>query len=138
MPTIDEVFAQHFETWHIRLPARDVAERRRGRIVCNGWAIWYLFGSDEQGQYLDYYAAHRMTSDAHVRIRPDGRCEHLPTLSSLRVASEDPIEDARLEAEFHAENQRVARLLEAKGFGLAGDEPLSISLQRVLLEHPDE
>ncbi len=138
MPTIDEVFAEHFESWHIRLPARDVAERRRGKIVHAGWAIWYVFGSDEQGEYLDYYAAHRMTSDAHVRIRPDGRCESLPTLSSLRVVSEDPVEGARLKAKFHAENREVARLLEAKGFGLAGDEPLSIALQRVLLEHKDE
>lgn len=138
MPTIDEVFAEHFESWHIRLPARDVAERRRGKIVRDGWAIWYLFGSDDQGEYLDYYAAHRMTSDAHIRIRPDGRCENLPTLSSLRVLSKDPIKDARLEAEFHAENQEVARLLEAKGFGLAGDEPPSIGIQRYLLKHPDE
>ncbi len=41
----------------------------------------------------------------------------------MRLASEDPEEDARLEAEYYAENQRVARMLEAKGFGTEGDEP---------------
>lgn len=67
------------------------------------------------------------------------KCRSDPhALSSLRVLSKDPVEDARLRAEFYAENQDVSRLLEAKGFGLAGDEPLSIGLQRYLLEHPDE
>ena len=38
-----------------------------------------------------------------------------------RLASEDPAEDARLEAEHGQETQRMARMLEEKGFGMEGD-----------------
>ena len=39
-----------------------------------------------------------------------------------RMISRDPKVDARLEAEYYAENQRVPRLLETKGFSVEGDE----------------
>src|SRR5262249_43812462 len=42
-------FAESFAMWDICLPEEDVVNRRRGKIVKAGWAIWYLFGSDEQG-----------------------------------------------------------------------------------------
>lgn len=38
----------------IPLPPEDVKEKRRGKILAAGWAICYLFGTDEQGEYLDY------------------------------------------------------------------------------------
>jgi hypothetical protein len=41
----------------------------------------------------------------------------------MRLTSQDPEEDARLEAEYFARNQKVSRMLEEKGFGMAGDEP---------------
>ena len=95
-------------------------------------AIWYLFGSDENGEYLDYYASHRMTEDSYVRIYVDGHEEYLPEIVGMRLASEDPEEDARLEAEYYAENQRVARMLEAKGFEAEGDEPGGVQMNRFL------
>ena len=58
-----------------------------------------------------------MTNDHHVRIYASGKRESLPTFQEFRVVSQDPEEDARLEAEYRAQNQRVARLLEANGFG---------------------
>jgi hypothetical protein len=70
------------------------AAGRRGQINAEGWAIWYLFGNDDRGEYLDSYAAQR------------------------------------LEADFVAENQRVAALLEDKGFGLDGSEPVSVVMNR--------
>lgn len=107
-------------------------EKRRGKIVESGWAIWYLFGSDERGEYLDHYASHRMTDDRHVRIREDGTEECLPAISSFRVVSEDRREDARFEAEYLEHNQRVGRMLEEKGFGIVGDEPGSVWMNRHL------
>lgn len=62
------------------MPPEHVRERKRGKIVEAGWAIWYLFGEDERGEYLDYYASHRMTNDRHLRIREDGAEEYLPTV----------------------------------------------------------
>lgn len=131
-----EEFSREFSDWAIHLPQEDVAQRRRGRINHEGWAIWYLFGVDDRGEYLDYYAAHRMTNDRHVRIYADGEQEHLPTIQSFRRCSDDPAEDQRLEAEFIAENQRVAALLEAKGFGLDGSQPTSVAINRFVRVDP--
>lgn len=94
--------------------------------------IWYLFGSDERDEYLDYYASHRLTTDRHVRVYVNGNEEYLPTIQNMRMVSRDPDEDARLEAEYFASNQRVSRMLEEKGFGMAGDEPTLTQVNRYL------
>ena len=101
-------------------------------MVEGGWAIWYLFGEDERGEHLDYYASHRMTDDRHVRIYESGEVERLPTINTFRLVSQDPEEDARLEAEYLDKNRRVARMLEEKGFGAEGDEPGGVLINRHL------
>lgn len=126
-----EQFADHFKNWDIRLPDEAVLTRERGKINKAGWSIWYLFGSDEQGEYLDYYASHRMTTDSHTRIRADGAIEHLPALEEMFIGSDDPAEHARLKAKSLEQNRKIMQLLEAKGFGLSGDEPLSNQVRRV-------
>ena len=132
MEKAEERFRRDFEHWGISLPPEDVGKRRRGKILAAGWAIWYLFGSDERGGYLDYYASHRMTDDRHVRLREDGPAEPLPTVETFRIGSQDPVEDARLEAEYLEHNHRVGRMLKEKGFGATGDEPLSVRMNRHL------
>jgi hypothetical protein len=132
MEKVEAAFNANFRHWDIRLPPEDVAARSRGKIVQRGWAIWYLFGSDDRGEYLDYYASHRMTSDQHVRIHADGGTEDLPTIQGTRVVAEDPEEDARREADYFARNRQVAEMLEAKGFGLEGDEPGGVQVNRYL------
>ncbi len=130
MKAIEDIFNGDFSHWDIRLPAEAIKGRYRGKIVKGGWTIWYLFGSDEKGEYLDYYAAHRMTNDRHLRIYADGSCEGLETISEFCFGSKDPEEDARLKAEYFAENQRVLKVLEEKGFGCQGDEHFSAQVQR--------
>ena len=132
MRRIEGRFRLAFAPWGIALLPEHVRERKRGKIVASGWAIWYLFGEDERGEYLDYYASHRMTDDRHVRIREDGSAEPLPTISTFRIVSGDRKEDARLEAEYLDHNRRVGRMLEEKGFGIEGDEPGSVSIIRYL------
>jgi hypothetical protein len=132
MTNIESRFNDSFAHWGIRLPPDAMERGKRGKIVDPGWAIWYLSGSDEKGEYLDYYASHRMTSDEHIRIYADGRSEALPTIRDIRPCSKDPEEDARLEAEYFAENQKVAKMLEEKGFGLTGGEPGSVQVNRYL------
>ncbi len=56
----------------------------------------------------------------------------LRTIAKFRIASQDPIEDARLKAEYLEHNRRVGRMLEEKGFGVRGDEPLSVRVNRHL------
>lgn len=139
MTKIEKIFKQMFSTWKIELPPEDIEQRRRGKIFKGGWAIWYLFGSDKRGEYLDYYASHRMTNDWHCRIYADGKVKDLPAILSMRRGSMDPEEDARLEAEYLAKNRRIARMLAKKGFGLAGDEPGGVQINRYLhLENFDE
>ena len=133
MATVMETtFNEIFSRWDIRLPGEAVEQRGRGRIIHHGWAIWFLFGSDEKGEYLDYYSSHRMTDDTHTRIREDGTREALPAIQSLRVVASDPEEDARQEAEYYARNQAVAKMLEEKGFGPTGDEPGGVLINRFL------
>jgi len=72
-----------------------------------------------------------MTHDSHTRIREDGTVQALPALEEMYVGSEDPEEQARLESEFFQRNREIGKLLEAKGFGLSGDEPLSNQIRRV-------
>ena len=137
MDTAAELFSRDFSHWAIQLPPQDVAQRQRGRINHEGWAIWYLFGADEHGEYLDYYAAHRMTDDRHVRIYASGEREELPTIQSFRPCSDDPVDDQRLADELFVKNQRVAALLESKGFGLDGSEPASVALNRIVRVEPN-
>jgi len=94
--------------------------------------IWYLLGEDERGGNLDYYASHRMTDDRHVRLREGSPAEHLPTVRTFRIGSKDPEEDARLKTEYLEHNRQVGRMLMEKGFGVAGDEPLSARVNRHL------
>lgn len=132
MQEIENQFNDAFSPWNIRLPPRHIEQRRRGKIIEEGWAIWYLFGSDEKGEYLDYCASHRMTSDRHVRLYANGECVALPAITEFRTVSPDPEEDARLEAEYFGNNRRVARMLGAKGFGVEGDEPGGVQINRFL------
>ncbi len=126
-------FAREFGPWKISLPEEAVVARAQGKICVLGWAIWYRFGTDEEGEFLDYYSSHRMTSDSHVRIHEDGREESLEILSTARLVSEDPVEDAELEKAFRAKNQRINQKLAEKGFALTGEEPLAVILNRLLV-----
>ncbi len=134
MRRIEAQFRESFSYWRLELPREAVQNRQRGKIVEAGWTIWYLFGADERGEFLDYYSSHRMTSDSHVRLYDDGRVEGLESLWEMRQSSNDPDEEERLKAEFWEHNERVARLLEAKGFGLQGDEHGSAIVRRGFLE----
>jgi hypothetical protein len=138
MEELERWFARSFAPWDIRLPPGVVEHRERGRIVQAGWTIWYLFGRDERGEYFDHYASHRMTSDRHLRWRPGGEIEALPSMEDLRLCSDDPEEDARLEAEYLEHNREVARMLEEKDFGIAGGESVLTAVNRFLRTGRDE
>ena len=138
MEGIVSYFNDYFSNWDILLPAEAVANRQRGKIVQAGWTIWWLFDADESGEYLDFYAMHRMTNDRHHRVYEDGRTVGLDTVAGMRRVSRDPEEDERLEAEFWAHNERVNRELEAKGFGIRGDEHPSAVINRALLSSREQ
>ncbi len=113
---IAEIFANHFAHWKITLPQENLEDRRSGHISQAGWLIQYCFGKDETGEYLDYYAAHRMTDDSHMRIYTDGRQESLPALSGWLMTSDDPIKAKQLKDDYDRHNREVVKMLLEKEF----------------------
>lgn len=116
MGRIAELFAGDFAHWRLQLPAEALQARQPGHIQDQGWLIQYAFGRNRRGEFLDYYAAHRMSDDCHVRLYASGRREHLSALASAYLTSPHPEEARRLRAAYVRRNRRVARHLVAKGF----------------------
>jgi hypothetical protein len=119
MPVIAAEFASYFAHWKIVLPEADLAARRRGSVHAAGWTIQYLFGADAQGEYLDFYATHRMTNERHQRIYASGQIEYLPTMHEFMVfpAAASQADKERIEREYYEHNRAIGALLRAKGFG---------------------
>lgn len=113
-----EIFARYFESWDITLPAEAIENRQRGEIQSRGWTIHYLFGSNERGEFLDFYAAHRMTNDRHERIYTSGETESLPAIQDWLFYPENATKAQKKQAEreYREHNERVAEELKKKGF----------------------
>ena len=109
-----------------------------GRIVERGWTIWYVWGSDEGGDYLDYYASHRMTNDRHVRLHADGRRESLETVQDSYVLPKDPAKAEQASEEFRARNRSVRRMLDEKGFTLDEGVHPSVAVRHYQLTLDDQ
>lgn len=112
-------FAKYFAHWKIELPNDDVEERRRGTLHAEGWTIQYLFWADAQGEYLDFYATHRMTNERHQRIYASGQIEDLPTMQEFMIfpPNVSQADKERIEREYYAHNRIIGTLLREKGFG---------------------
>jgi DNA-directed RNA polymerase subunit L len=115
---IGEVFTHTFAHWQITLPAGSIEAHQRGEIRAAGWTIRYLFGEDENGEYLDYYASHRMTNDRHVRIYANGSVEQLEAIQEFMVfpAGSTKEQEKEIEKKYFEENQRIHAELVKKGF----------------------
>ena len=53
MDRIESEFNGDFAHWDICLPPEAIASRQAGRIVKNGWTVWYAFGSDDGAEDVD-------------------------------------------------------------------------------------
>lgn len=113
MTNIEEIFAEYFAHWGIKLPPDAIAMKQPGTIHKAGWTIRYVFYED----CLDYYATHRMTNERHVRIHADGHSESLDSRREFVVYPKDADEEARLKAkeDYQAHNQAVYAKLREKG-----------------------
>ena len=118
MNNIAAQFAERFVHWDITLPSEHLQSRTAGHIKQAGWLIQYCFGQDEKGDYLDFYCAHRMTDDDHIRLYADGTKLELPALAGWRLSAVDQDEDQCLEEAFFETNRKVTEALLAKGFDL--------------------
>ena len=124
LENIDAIFASNFQHWDIRLPSDDVEARLRGKLHQAGWTIWYLFGTEGDSEYLDYYAAHRMTNDRHVRIYSSGKTESLETPRDFSAfpADADEATCQRITDENQAHNRAIYQRLQERGFMSEGPE----------------
>lgn len=144
MEQIAATFADHFRNWNIELPTDSLASRQQGEIRQARWIIEYLFGSEADEEYLDYYASHAMTNDRHVRIYADGRSESLEALSEMWAYSKDATEAERQKAheDFLERNDSIRAMLAEKGFKrfqrTEGEETLSPRERRELIEKRKE
>jgi hypothetical protein len=118
MDRIARIFDAYFGQWDIPLPLEALTTRRPGRLSASGWTIHYLFGTDEKGDYLDFYAQSRMTNDRHVRIRATGETEMLPAIRDAVVYPAQASDEERreIEQECRRHNTVVAAELRRKGF----------------------
>jgi hypothetical protein len=118
MSEISRIFNERFSHWHIALPPGALETRQRGRLQAAGWTIQYLFGQDDKGSYLDYYATHRMTNDTHVRIYEHGEVETLEAPLEFMVFPKDSTkeEQDQIKNRYFEENRRIYAELAKKGF----------------------
>jgi hypothetical protein len=119
LPAIASAFAEYFSTWEIRLPKENLRERTPGEIQSHGWIIRFRFSEDSRGEFLDFYASHRMTNDRHQRLYADGTVEDLEALLDWVVYPPDANEEQRKEAErqYREHNERVQLELDRNGIG---------------------
>jgi len=92
--------------------------RKLGKINSSGWNIRYLFGKDDRGDYLDFYATHRMTNDRHVRIYSTGETEYLPAILGMIIypANASDKEKKEVKEKYLKHCQVVREMLKEKGF----------------------
>jgi len=115
---IPAVFANYFERWQISLPDGAVEKRLSDKIQSSGWTIHYQFGVNDRGEFLDFYASHRMTNDRHMRIYASGETEGLPALWDMLIypVNATAAQKKQIEHEHNEHNKRVMDELKRKGF----------------------
>lgn len=102
-------------------------------VFGHGWHIGWVWGSERTRGFLDVISEHRMTSAWVTRFWLDGEEESLPAPGSMRMSSDDPDEDARLEREFVERQRTVVDDLRRRGLLLPLGESLpALDINEVL------
>jgi hypothetical protein len=113
---IEERFAEYFAHWGTRLPEGAVQREAPGIIQHAGWTIRYVFGTDAEGPYLEFYATHRMTNDNRVRIHSSGETKELEALETMYAYdAKIPGDRERAARENRSRNLRITKELEDRG-----------------------
>jgi len=119
---IADAFAGTFARWEIALPTEAVERGEPWTIQRAGWTIRCIFGADEEGSYLEYYATHRMTSDSRYRIYASGRTEERDAIWEMFMWDpKKPGDQARAHKEYADHNARIAEELKLLGLYPEGD-----------------
>ena len=77
-----------------------------------------MFGENGRGNYLEFYATHRMTNDRHVRIYSTGETEYLPAILGMVIypAKASDKEKKEVKEKYLSHCQSVREMLKEKGF----------------------
>lgn len=77
--------------------------------------IRYIFNMEDDREYLEIYATHRMTDDRHCKIYEDGECVEMDAICSMYGFDPKILGDQeRAERENREYNQRVYKELQEK------------------------
>ena len=134
-------FGEVFEQWGVTLPEDDVAERRGGSLRQQGGSgsVRYVFGRDEAGEYVEFYAFHRIWGDHHARIRESGELEGLEILQTgYPIDPDDPEVAARNQRAMAERNRNLLEELESAGLLSGGPVPMSFTVNSYLVTGADE
>lgn len=94
--TLEDVRQQlikSFSTWHIDFFEQSFIDKQYTHIkqLC-GWHIYYQFGADDIGEYVEVYATHRMTGDSHYKVYTNEKRIHCPAYgTTYLVGHEDEL-----------------------------------------------
>ncbi|HYI45500.1 MAG TPA: ADP-ribosylglycohydrolase family protein [Actinomycetota bacterium] len=135
MSRIKSAFDETFESWSVELPETDIAEAKAGalRQKDGSGLIRYAFGHSERGEYLEFYAFHRIWGDGHQRIYASGEVDHLATLETILMVSDDPAEMKRRQEEQEERNQQLLEDLDRAGLREGGPVPGSFEINAHLV-----
>ena len=86
MEAILAKFKERFADGGLTPPEMNLICRTPGIIDDGLVHICFIFGEDDRGTYLDYYASFRFNDDEHVRIYQDGTVEELPAYAAFVAA----------------------------------------------------
>ena len=75
-----------------------------------GWNIYYQFGEDSDGLYMEVYAMHRMTSDSRKYYYLNDKTKILPSFNTVCVVGEEDI--------FNTYNDEVSKIVFNKTNGI--------------------
>ena len=113
---IKEVFEEYFQPLCVPLPEENLHDRTAGQTEGEGWYVDFVFGANEKGEYLDFFAVHRMTNSRHNRIYSDGTQIGLEYVREWGYAVGATDEETRRNREEMCEhNERVYEILRKKG-----------------------
>lgn len=101
---------ERFKHWKIKFHLPTFELKQYTHIKTCGWNIYYQFGEDSDGLYMEVYAMHRMTSDSRKCYYLDGKTKILPSFNTVCIVGEEDI--------FHAYNDGVAKVVYDKTTGI--------------------
>jgi hypothetical protein len=116
MNKIKQKFEEIYSNWEIILPEENYKNKKSGFIQKNGWLIQYCFGKEDDKEYMDIYAEHRMTYPRHTRIYVNGDTKELSNYITAYIIDKDPKIAKSNKKEYKEHNKKIAQELIEKGF----------------------